>query len=107
MVNSKTVLGGLIKPINIMATKTGIGHSPLTDRIFLGKQNQEKGMWVGEKKDITSEFITVALSYFEENMIREIGGSKGSVNLLINIKNDKASLEMVIKNLTKRVGSLK
>lgn len=83
--------------------KSGIGYSPLTDRVYLGRQNPKKGMWVGDKKDITSEFIATALSYFEENTIREIGGSKGSKNLVINIKNDKAHIKKLISNLQKRL----
>ena len=34
-----------------MSIKKGIGYSPLTEKIYLGKQNQEKGMWIGEKED--------------------------------------------------------
>ena len=86
--------------------KKGIGHSPLTDRVYIGKQDKVKGMWIGDKEDITSQFIAVSLSYFEENTIREIGGSQGSKNLVINIKKDKSSIERVIKNLTKQLGSL-
>lgn len=89
-----------------MATKTGIGYSPLSEKVYLGKQNTEKRMWVGEKKDITSEFIAVSLEFYEVNTIREIAGSSGSVNLVINIKNDKSSLEKTIKTLTKRLESL-
>jgi len=90
-----------------MAIKSGIGYSPLTEKVYLGKQNTEKRLWVGEKKDITNDFIAVSFEYFEKGTIREIGSSNGSKNLFINIKNDKAGLEKVIKNLTKRVGSLK
>lgn len=88
-----------------MATnKMGIGHSPLTDKVYIGRQNAEKGMWVGnDKRDITNEFIAVSLSYFGENTIREIGGSNGSENLVINIKKDKSSIERVIKNLSKQL----
>ena len=32
--------------------KNGIGYSPLTDKVYLGKQNTEKRLWVGDKKDI-------------------------------------------------------
>ena len=90
-----------------MAVKNGIGYSPLTDKVYLGKQNTEKRLWVGDKKDITNEFLAVASEFFEENTVRDIGRSNGESNLFINIKNDKASIEKVIKNLTKRVGSLK
>ena len=50
-----------------MAVKNGIGYSPLTDKVYLGKQNTEKRLWVGDKKDITNEFLAVASEFFEEN----------------------------------------
>jgi len=90
-----------------MAVKNGIGYSPLTDKVYLGKQNPEKRMWVGDKKDITNEFLAVASEYFEENTIREVKCSNGNSNIFINIKNDKESIEKVIKNLSKRLSSFK
>ena len=90
-----------------MATKNGIGYSPLTDKVYLGKQNTEKRIWVGEKKDITNEFLAVSHEFFEENTIRDIGASNGDSNLFINIKNNKASIEKVIKNLNKRLEKIK
>lgn len=89
-----------------MAIKNGIGYSPLTDKIYLGRQNTEKRLWVGEKKDITNDFIAVSFEYFETNTVRDIGSSNGKSNLFINVQNDKESIEKVIKNLTKRLGSL-
>ena len=90
-----------------MEVKNGIGYSPLTDKVYLGKQNTEKRLWVGDKKDITNEFLAVASEFFEENTVRDICCSNGASNLFINIKNDKVSIEKVIKDLTKRVASLK
>lgn len=90
-----------------MALKNGIGYSPLTDKVYLGKQNTEKRMWVGEKKEITNEFIAVASEFFEENTVRDISCSNGVSNLFINIKNDDTSIEKVIKNLTKRLNKNK
>ena len=86
-----------------MSAKNGIGYSPLTDKVYIGKQNIKNRTWVGEKQDITNQFIAVSSVFFEENTIREISCSDGSTNLFINIKNDKASIERVIKNLTKRI----
>jgi len=86
-----------------MAIKNGIGYSPLTEKVYLGKQNSEKRIWVGDKKDITNDFLAVAHEYFEENTIRDVGCSNGNSNLFINIKNDKASIEKLIKNLSKRL----
>jgi len=85
----------------IMAVKNGIGYSPLTDKVYLGKQNTEKRLWIGDKKDITNEFLAVAFEFFEENDVKTVSCSNGKSNLFINIKNDKASIEKVIKHLTK------
>jgi hypothetical protein len=85
-----------------MSTRKGIGYSPLTEKIYLGRQNKSKGLWIGDKEDITSDFIHVAFQYFEENTVRKIGNSK-TENLFINIKNDKKSIEKVIKHLQKRL----
>jgi hypothetical protein len=90
-----------------MAVKNGIGYSPLTDKVYLGKQNTEKRIWVGDKEDITNEFLAVASEFFAENTIREVSCSNGSSNLFINIKNDKSSIERVVKNLTKKLNELK
>lgn len=89
-----------------MANKNGIGYSPLTDKVYLGKQNQEKGMWVGEKTDITNQFLDVAFTFFKENSIRSIDSYSGSQNLIINIKNDKEGIKKVINFLNKRLAEL-
>ena len=85
-----------------MATKTGIGYSPLTDKVYLGRQNEEKHIWVGDKKDITNQFLAVSSQFFEVNSVREIKCSNGDSNLYVNIKNDKSSIDRLIKNLKKR-----
>lgn len=89
-----------------MAVKYGIGYSPLSDKVYLGKQNTEKRIWVGDKNDITNQFLVVASEFFEENTVRDISCSSGASNLFINIKNDKASIEKVIDYLNKRLDSL-
>ena len=94
-----------------MAVKSGIGYSPLTDKVYLGKQNHENRTWVGDKKDITNEFLAVASEFFEENTIRDVGLTNNSgirtSNLFINIKNDEKSMKKLIDNLTKRIEKLK
>lgn len=90
-----------------MSTRKGIGYSPLTEKIYLGRQNKVKGMWIGEKEDITNDWLNVAFQYFEENTIRNIGSPNAKKeNLFINIKKDKKSIEKVIKNLQKMVDKL-
>jgi hypothetical protein len=83
-----------------MSFKKGIGYSPLTEKVYLGKQNKEKQMWVGEKEDITNDFISVAFQYFEENTIRRIGDGEKH-NLFINIPDTKEAKEKLIKKLSK------
>jgi hypothetical protein len=89
------------------STKNGIGYSPLTDKVYLGKQNSKEQIWVGDKKDITSDFLSTAMAYFEENTIRTIGSLTGTSNLVINIKDDKESIEKLIKNLQSRLTAKK
>lgn len=42
--------------------KMHLGFSPLTNRVYLGKQNKDQ--WVGDKRDVTSEFLQVMLQMF-------------------------------------------
>ena len=85
-----------------MSIKKGIGYSPLTEKIYLGKQNQEKGMWIGEKEDITSDFINVMFQYIEPNTQRTIRTTSGlETNIFFNIKREKESIEKAIKYFEK------
>jgi len=86
-----------------MSTRKGIGYSPLTESVYLGRQNREKGLWIGDKEDITKDFINVALQWLGDNEAREIHGDQGSENILINCVNDKESIEKVIRHLQKRI----
>lgn len=83
-----------------MINKIGIGYSPLTDKVYLGKQNKAKQMWIGDKKEITNDFLAVAYAYFEENKVRTISAGE-ETNIFLNIKKDKASITKAIKHLTK------
>jgi len=88
-----------------MSKRKGIGYSPLTDKIYIGQQDRKKGMWIGEKEDITNDWLNIAFQYFEENTVRNIGSSNKQ-NLFINVKKDKESIEKVIKRLQKELGEL-
>lgn len=90
-----------------MSIKKGIGYSPLTEKIYLGKQNREKGMWIGDKEDITSDFIHVMFQYIEPNVSRTINTADGKEsNIFFNVKNDKQSIEKAIKYLKKQIEKL-
>lgn len=45
-----------------MATKTELGFSPLTGRVYWGRSNGDH--WVGEKRDVTNNFVQVVIQKF-------------------------------------------
>ena len=53
-----------------MAYKTGkkMGVSPITNTIYYGNINEEKGLWVGEKKDVTNMAIAAVFEWFLNQM---------------------------------------
>mgnify|MGYP003302598959 CR=1 FL=1 len=42
----------------------GFGVSPITNRIYYGTQNKEKGMWTGKKDDVTDEVVAAVFQWF-------------------------------------------
>lgn len=88
--------------------KTGIGYSPLTEKIYLGKQNHKTRMWVGDKKDITQEFMAVLNEFIGEGQVREIStlakdDTPVKTHLFIQILNNKNGIERAIKFLQKEL----
>ena len=53
-----------------MAYKTvkKMGVSPITNTIYYGNVNEEKGLWVGEKKDVTDMAIGAVFEWFLNQM---------------------------------------
>ena len=53
-----------------MAYKTvkKMGVSPITNTIYYGNVNEEKGLWVGEKKNVTDMAITAVFEWFCNQM---------------------------------------
>ena len=51
-----------------MANKKKMGVSPITNTIFYGTANEEKHMWVGEKKDVTDMAIGSVFEWFMAQM---------------------------------------
>lgn len=45
-----------------MPTKTGLGLSPLTGRVYWGRSNGLN--WIGEKRDVTSDFVQIVIQKF-------------------------------------------
>ena len=49
-----------------MYEKLQIGYSPLSGNIYLGRTNPKKpNEWIGDKKDITNNFLQVLTQKFE------------------------------------------
>jgi hypothetical protein len=83
-----------------MANENGIGYSPLTEKVYMGRQNTKQRTWVGEKKDITNQFIAVMFEYLEPNSVRTIDScSNGMSNMFFNITKDKKSIRKMITYL--------
>lgn len=85
---------------------SGIGYSPLTEKIYMGRQNSAKNMWVGEKKDVTNQFIDCSFNFFELDTVRTIAVKKEK-HLFIHLTKDKKSIEKTIKHLQKLSDNLK
>nr|DAL43972.1 MAG TPA_asm: hypothetical protein [Caudoviricetes sp.] len=53
-----------------MASKTikAMGVSPITNTIYYGNVNEEKGLWVGEKKGVTDMAIGAVFEWFLNQM---------------------------------------
>lgn len=53
-----------------MASKTikTMGVTPITNIIYYGNVNEEKGLWVGERKDVTDMAIGAVFEWFLNQM---------------------------------------
>lgn len=90
-----------------MSIKKGIGYSPLTQKIYLGKQDKTKGMWVGDKEDITSDFINVLFQYVGKNESRKITTvNRLDETILCNIPNTKEGFNIAIKFFKRRLAEI-
>ena len=86
--------------------KNTTGYSELTDRILIGKANEEKGIWIGKKEDITNTFLNICFQYFPEGEVREIESPNlNKTNMFFNVKRDKESIEKTIKYLQKELNN--
>lgn len=57
-------------PVVINDNKMHLGLSSLTGKIYLGRQ--KNGLWVGEKRDVTNEFLQVMEQKFQINTAKTI-----------------------------------
>jgi len=55
-----------------------LGHSPITDRIYVGKLNKEGDQWTGQKKDVTNDFIDCVIGRWN-GYVEKVKSSKGKI----------------------------
>lgn len=70
--------------------KLHLGYSPLTKNIYLGKQNN--GLWVGEKRNVTDEFLQVMEHKFPINTHDIIEAHGKQLYRIISVDMDKEVL---------------
>lgn len=73
-----------------------MGHA--RGKVYVGKQTDE-GLWVGNPKDATKEFISTSLAFFSTNTVRGFNRVDGSKNLILNVRVDKESLQLAVEQL--------
>lgn len=93
---------------NNMANELVLGISPMTEKIYLGKLNKAKTMWLAGKKDITNNFLDVLFQYLTLNDVREIvmeneSTKKLTTHLFLHCEVTKDSLERNIQFLQKEL----
>lgn len=73
-----------------MAYKTvkKMGVSPITNTIYYGNVNEEKGLWVGEKKDVTNMAIAAVFEWF----LNQMDGKEEFIITYPNIPNMKLKM---------------
>lgn len=73
-----------------MAYKTvkKMGVSPITNTIYYGNVNEEKGLWVGEKKDVTNMAIAAVFGWF----LNQMDGKEEFIITYPNIPNMKLKM---------------
>ena len=75
--------------------KKGFGVSPITNTIYYGQIDKEKGMFIGDKEDVTDDVIAAVFEWFMGNM----EGRK--TEYVITYKNTKYELAMRKREMEK------
>lgn len=94
-----------------MANQLGIGLSPITDKIYIGRQNKAKRMWVGRKTDFTDNFLDVMFQYLALDECREIvtenDNKEETKHFFLHFKDDKKSLQNAMRFIGQELKKLK
>ena len=78
-----------------------LGYSSLSERVYWGRTNSDKpGIWVGDKKDVTENFLNVLIDgYLSKNTKRDIMVDGKIKYSLMNIEHSNESIDRAIKVL--------
>jgi|WetSurMetagenome_2_1015567.scaffolds.fasta_scaffold288496_2 hypothetical protein len=83
-------------------TESKLGYSSLSEHVYWGKTNTEKpGVWIGNKKDVTDNFLNVILDgYLSKDSIRNICDDKGEIKYhLLDVVHTRESIDKAVKVL--------
>ena len=87
--------------------KPGIGYSTWDGKVYAGMQTIEDGYihWVGDKVEITEQFVFVLYQFLEDNNFRKIttdfGDGEEMTNIFFNVPQDHQSIDDAIMSLFK------
>lgn len=99
-----------------MATKSGLGYSPISGRIYWGRQSEKTGTWSGEKRDVTSMFLQVMEHKFPVGFQQNItvnGEHKSTIahvpagSEVFCVENDFEFDESMYEKIMKTIGAKK
>ena len=76
-----------------------IGYGNLTDKVFLGTISKDGTHWVGDKQDVTNDFLHVLNQFIPVNTTRTISVSNGEQILYMAINNTNECIDKAIKHL--------
>lgn len=86
-----------------------LGMSPVSNKIYAGRLNKNKTLWVGEKKDVTDSFYDVLFQFIPPSNVRTIdsfpGAGEKKTNIFINCPDTPEGRQKIIDYLTKRGGA--
>lgn len=73
-----------------MKSKTikSMGVGPITNTIYYGKVNKEKGMWVGDREDVTNMAIAAVFEWF----LNQMDGKEEFIITYPNVPNMKLKM---------------
>lgn len=88
--------------------KTGLMYSPLSEKIYWGRMNTETGVSSGSnKKDVTSDFISIMLQKFKINTMQRIENNGEHECSIFVLDPKKAAMREAAPDMYEMLNSLR